>query len=121
MQENKTSYTGVAPDEVHADGPMSSIGTRSKWNPSGWQKKWKITAVIVAAIVIIVVIVGAVEGTKNSHHKKSYPDYSPLNYTLNERWEGTNFFDNFDYHSTADPADGFVKYVHHDLQIELVG
>lgn len=91
---------------------MEMTNNTSKWNPAGWQKKWKVTAIIAAIIVIIVVIVGAVEGTKHQKHKNSYPNYKALNYTLEDRWQGTNFFDNFDYHSTADPANGFVKFVH---------
>ncbi|KAG9619582.1 putative endo-1,3(4)-beta-glucanase, partial [Aureobasidium melanogenum] len=90
---------------------MDMAPTTSKWNPIGWQKKWKVTAIIAAIIAIIVIIVAAVEGTKHHKSKNSYPDYHALNYTLEDRWQGTNFFDNFDYHSTADPANGFVNYV----------
>lgn len=87
--------------------------TTSKWNPKTWQKKWKITAVIAAVILIIVIIVAAIEGSKNSRSKPDYPDYHALNYTLEDRWQGTNFFDNFDYHSSSDPANGFVKFAPH--------
>lgn len=51
--------------------------------------------------------IGAVVGTKLN----SYPDYSALNYTLQDTYSGTNFFDNFDYFTGYDPTSGFVHYV----------
>ncbi|KAI4745918.1 putative endo-1,3(4)-beta-glucanase [Aureobasidium sp. EXF-12298] len=115
MHENKAFLPeGTSPETAYEGAQLNSMDmapTASKWNPMGWQKKWKITAVIAAIIAIIVIIVAAVEGTKNHKSKNSYPDYHALNYTLEDRWQGTNFFDNFDYHSTADPANGFVNYV----------
>ena len=114
MQENKAFLPeGTSPETAYQGAQLNSMDmapTTSKWNPKGWQKKWKITAVVAAIIAIIVIIVAAVEGTKHHKSKNSYPDYHALNYTLEDRWQGTNFFDNFDYHSTADPANGFVKY-----------
>lgn len=114
MQENKAFLPeGTSPETAYDGAQLNTMDmapTTSKWNPRGWQKKWKVTAVVATIIAIIVIIVAAVEGTKHHKSKNSYPDYHALNYTLEDRWQGTNFFDNFDYHSTADPANGFVKY-----------
>jgi hypothetical protein len=80
----------------------------SRWNPKTWSKKgWIIAGTVVGAVVLLAVIVGAVEGSKAT----SYPDYSPLNYQLEDTYAGTDFFDNFDYFTGYDPAEGFVHYV----------
>jgi len=85
--------------------PAPSHG--SKWSPRNWSKKIWIIVGVVAAIIIAVIIIGAVLGTQ----KSSYPDYSPLSYTLQDTYSGTSFFDNFDYFTGYDPTHGFVHYV----------
>lgn len=55
-------------------------------------------------VILIAIIVGAYEGVKANR----YPDYSALNYSLKDSYEGENFFDNFWYWSDADPTSGFV-------------
>lgn len=82
-------------------------GTGSKWNPKNWGKKGWIIAGCVAVVVIVAVVVGAVEGTKANE----YPSYSALNYTLNETYSGTDFFDMFNYYSDTDPSAGYVQSV----------
>ncbi|KZF20212.1 glycoside hydrolase family 16 protein [Xylona heveae TC161] len=81
--------------------------TGSKWHPRNWGRKTWIGVLAAVAVVIIVVVVGAVEGTKANR----YPAYKKLNYTLKDTYEGTSFFDDFDYFSGYDPAAGFVHYV----------
>ena len=100
MQENKAFLPeGTSPETAYQGAQLNSMDmapTTSKWNPMGWQKKWKITTVVATIIAIIVIIVAAVEGSKHHKSKNSYSDYHALNYTLEDRWQGTNFFDNFD-------------------------
>lgn len=74
------------------------------YNPRGWTTRTRIIVAIVAVVVLIAIIVGAYEGVKLNR----YPDYSPLNYSLKDTFQGANFFDNFDYFTGADPAEGFV-------------
>jgi hypothetical protein len=82
----------------------------SKLNPLHWSRKWQIIGGVGATVVLVAVIVGAVEGTKSSD-SSSYPDYTPLNYTISERMNGTTFFDHFDYFTGADPSSGSVVYL----------
>lgn len=82
----------------------------SKLNPLNWPRKWQIIGGVGAAIVVVAVVVGAVEGTKASE-SSSYPDYTPLTYTISERMNGSSFFDHFDYYSETDPANGLVTYL----------
>lgn len=98
----------------HLAGPPSytpvdahDFAEPSKWNPLHWPTWAKITVPLVTIACIAGIVAGAVEGTK----AEAYPDYSYLNYTIAKRYEGTDFFDNFDYWDTYDPADGFVQYV----------
>lgn len=74
------------------------------YNPRGWSVCKKVAAVAIILVIIVVVIVVTVEGVKANR----YPNYKPLNYTLADTFEGTSFFDNFDYFSGQDPTDGFV-------------
>ncbi|KAI1390909.1 glycoside hydrolase family 16 protein [Hypoxylon trugodes] len=77
------------------------------YKPKYWRKRtWAIVVAILAIIIVIVVVV-PVEVTKANR----YPDYTPLNYSLSEQYTGTNFFDNFNYFTGYDPAQGFVHYV----------
>ncbi|KAL7790879.1 family 16 glycoside hydrolase [Trichoderma ceciliae] len=77
------------------------------WNARYWSKKvWIGIAVVIVIVIIIAVAVGVTKGKKSS-----YPDYSQLNYTLKDTFQGENFFDNFNYYTGFDPAHGFVHYV----------
>lgn len=81
---------------------------RSKWDPRGWGLKTKLAVAAAVVVAIIVIVVGSVEGTKANR----YPNYSKLNYSLKDTYSGTGFFDQFNYFSGYDPADGFVQYVY---------
>ncbi|PTB78443.1 glycoside hydrolase family 16 protein [Trichoderma longibrachiatum ATCC 18648] len=77
------------------------------WDPRHWSKKvW----IGIAAVVIIAIVIGVAVGVTQGK-KKSYPDYSQLTYTLKDTFQGENFFDNFNYYTGYDPAQGFVHYV----------
>jgi hypothetical protein len=79
----------------------------SKFDPRGWRLRTKILAGIGVVVVIVVIIVASVLGVRANR----YPDYSKLNYTLQDTYQGTSFFDNFNYFFGYDPAQGFVQYV----------
>lgn len=85
----------------------SGVTPRSKWDPREWGLKTKLAVAAAVVIAIIVIVVGSVEGVKANR----YPNYSKLSYTLKETYQGTGFFDNFNYFSGYDPASGFVQYV----------
>ncbi len=69
MHENKAFLPeGTSPETAYEGAQLNSMDvapTASKWNPMGWQKKWKIAAVIAAIIAIIVIIVAAVRAPKS--------------------------------------------------------
>lgn len=74
------------------------------YNPRGWSIRKRLIVAALTVAVIVAVIVGAIEGVKANR----YPDYTPLNYSLVDTYQGTSFFDRFDYFAGEDPTDGFV-------------
>jgi hypothetical protein len=77
----------------------------SKRNPKNWTRRcWVIVAVPLLILLIIVIVVAVVVSRDNR-----YPDYSKLNYNLVNTYSGTSFFDNFNYFTGYDPAQGFVQ------------
>ncbi|KAJ5320288.1 hypothetical protein N7508_000571 [Penicillium antarcticum] len=78
-----------------------------RWDPRGWSLKNKIFLAVGIIIVIVAVIVGAVLGVRANR----YPNYSSLDYSLVDTYSGSSFFDNFEYYTDADPANGFVQYI----------
>ncbi|BDD58857.1 hypothetical protein MPDQ_007502 [Monascus purpureus] len=87
--------------------------------PCGWSRitKWRVGALVVTAL-IVAVVVGAVVGVRNRNNNR-YPNYSKLNYTLVDTYEGPSFFDNFDFFSGEDPTYGFVQYVNQEVAQDL--
>ncbi|KAJ5683625.1 hypothetical protein N7462_006790 [Penicillium macrosclerotiorum] len=86
------------------------------YDPHSWSTRKKIiSAAIVLVIVMVIVVVGTVEGIRVNR----YPEYSPINYQLVDTFEGTSFFDQFDYFSGDDPTDGFVVYVNQEAAQDL--
>jgi hypothetical protein len=77
------------------------------YNPHGWSLRTKLLVGIFSIAAIIGIIVGAVEGSKT----RRYPDYSPLQYRLVDRYKGEGFFERFGYFSDEDPTSGFVRCV----------
>ncbi|KAJ5623825.1 hypothetical protein N7510_000134 [Penicillium lagena] len=97
-------------------GPEKDLLTTTPWyDPRGWSLRKKLVIVALVIVVIIVTIVGAVEGVRANR----YPDYTPLNYKLVDTYQGTSFFDNFDYFSNQDPTNGFVVYVNEEAAQDL--
>ncbi|OAQ64750.1 glycoside hydrolase family 16 [Pochonia chlamydosporia 170] len=80
---------------------------RPWWNPRYWTRRIWIGVVVVVVIIVAVVIAVAVTVTK----KNAYPDYSTLTYNLQDTYGGQNFFDQFNYFTGYDPAQGLVHYV----------
>lgn len=77
----------------------------SKYNPKNWSRKTVLIALGVAIVALIVLIVAIYFGV----HDKSYPDYTPLAYHLQDTYSGQDFFQNFDYFTGYDPTYGFVS------------
>ncbi|KAG9665132.1 glycoside hydrolase family 16 protein, partial [Aureobasidium melanogenum] len=96
--------------QLQGHAPHGQTPTGSKLNPLHWSRNWQIIGAVGIIAIIVAVVVGAVVGTENSS-SSSYPDYTPLNYTINERMNGTTFFDHFDYFDKADPSSGNVVYL----------
>ncbi|KAI1765906.1 glycoside hydrolase family 16 protein [Hypoxylon sp. FL1150] len=89
-------------------GNMAYAQTKTPWwNARYWRKR---TWAIVVAIVVIILVVCIVVPLEVAKANK-YPDYTALNYTLSDSYNGTTFFDKFDYFTGYDPASGFVHYV----------
>ncbi|MCJ1246803.1 hypothetical protein MMC30_004012 [Trapelia coarctata] len=79
----------------------------SRWDPRRWSRKSKIITAVSAVVLLIIIIVVAVVVSRNNR----YPNYSKLNYQLQDTYQGTTFFDNFNYFTGYDPSQGFVHYV----------
>ncbi|KAI1776410.1 glycoside hydrolase family 16 protein [Hypoxylon cercidicola] len=77
------------------------------WNARYWRKRtWAIVVTIIVIIIVIVVVVPVEVARANR-----YPNYTPLNYSLSDSYNGTTFFDKFNYFEGYDPTAGFVHYV----------
>ena len=108
MSRNKAfSWGAPSPYGSKFDDGGMTIRTRSRWNPKTWPRWALCLAIILPIAVLIAVVVGGVEGAKSS----SYPNYSSLTYSIADRYEGQDFFNNFDYFTGYDPSSGFVHYV----------
>ncbi|KAK8136963.1 endo-1-3(4)-beta-glucanase [Apiospora sp. TS-2023a] len=70
------------------------------------KRTWVISAVVVVIAIIVAVVAGVLVSKANR-----YPDYTKLNYSIQDTYSGENFFDQFDYFTGFDPAQGFVHYV----------
>lgn len=61
----------------------SKVAARKPWwNPRYWSRRVWISVVILILVIIVVAVVGGVLGSRHSNSAGSYPDYSPLNYSL---------------------------------------
>ena len=96
-------YSANSPPDGSWDGQPTP---HSKWDPRGWSLKKKLFLAAGIIVVIVAVVVGSVLGVRANR----YPNYSQLDYTLKDTFSGTDFFDNFEYFTDADPANGFVQY-----------
>ncbi|OAA72598.1 Concanavalin A-like lectin/glucanase [Cordyceps fumosorosea ARSEF 2679] len=111
----------------HHHGKASRAVTKMPWwNPRYWTRKVWIAVVVV--FVIIAVVIGVAVGVTVSKNN-AYPSYKPLSYALQDTCKyspefalcaqsnshvadsGEDFFDQFNYFNTYDPAHGFVHYV----------
>ena len=100
----KTPVAQAVPSSAETtDNPATHVPW---YNPRGWGLRTKLGVVAAVVVFIVVVVVGTVEGIRANR----YPDYAPLNYRLVDTYQGTSFFDRFDYFSAEDPTDGFVVY-----------
>ncbi|KAF2472579.1 family 16 glycoside hydrolase [Lindgomyces ingoldianus] len=79
----------------------------SRLNPKRWRWRAWLSIAAITIIIIIAAVVGGVLGIRAN----AYPNYSKLNYKLQDTYSGNDFFSNFDYFTGYDPAHGFVHYV----------
>jgi hypothetical protein len=87
-------------------------GSLWRRNPKNWSRRcWLILAAVLIVVLILIIIIAVVVSRANR-----YPNYSKLNYNLVDTYAGTSFFDNFNYFTGYDPAQGFVQCVHHFTQ-----
>lgn len=71
-----------SPTEYLQKRPISQPQHR-RWDPRSWGWKGWLIAAIVLICIIIAAVVGGVEGSKDN----SYPDYTPLNYSIKDTCE----------------------------------
>ncbi|KAJ5089040.1 hypothetical protein N7532_007724 [Penicillium argentinense] len=110
--------TGAAmsPEPKPAEGDENEgIFPYAWYDPRGWSMRKKLLVALGLAIFITVVIVGPYYGVKLSR----YPDYTRLDYRLVDSYEGTSFFEQFNYFSGEDPTNGFVVYVNEQAAQDL--
>ncbi|RMZ80280.1 hypothetical protein DV738_g2842, partial [Chaetothyriales sp. CBS 135597] len=83
----------------------------SSWrHPKTWSwRRWLILGLVVLICLLIVILVPVFVTRANR-----YPNYSELNYSLVETYQGETFFDKFNYYYGYDPAEGFVHYANPD-------
>lgn len=71
------------------------------------RRTWVII-LLVSLICLLAIIAGVAYHVWKSNR---YPNYTKLNYALKDEFKGPAFFDNFDFFSQTDPANGKVMYV----------
>lgn len=73
------------PGQVPAPAANMDYGREAYSSP--WYRKKRTWAAAALAIIIVIVVPVAVVVSRNNERENSYPDYSPLNYTLLETCE----------------------------------
>ena len=104
MEGQKSTFSAKG---SHTGATVTNTGLpriRSWYHPHTWKTRTRAIVTIVALVIVVAIIIGVYEGIQINR----YPDYSRLNYSLTDTFQGTNFFDNFNYFTGTDPAEGFV-------------
>ncbi|KAF2105752.1 putative endo-1,3(4)-beta-glucanase [Lophiotrema nucula] len=96
-----------SPAPAYREIGSETVSRPSRFNPRGWRWKTWLIVGVVTIVVIIAAVVGGVLGARAN----AYPNYSKVDYKLQDTYSGSSFFDNFDYFTGYDPAHGFVHYV----------
>lgn len=116
LQPTDIPKTPIAPAvPVSSKTEEQQSPARAWYDPQGWSLRRRVILGVAALILIVVIIVGTVEGVRANR----YPDYTPLNYHLVDSYEGTSFFDQFNYFTDEDPTDGSVIYVNQNAALDL--
>ena len=97
----KTEGQTVSYYDMASPGAVSD----SRRKKRGW-----IIGIVVGVILLIVLIVGLVVGLRARAEANAYPDYKRLSYALSKEYAGSNFFNEMNYWSDADPAQGGAWY-----------
>ncbi|KAK0721785.1 concanavalin A-like lectin/glucanase domain-containing protein [Lasiosphaeria miniovina] len=95
--------------------PQFYEAKRSRWyDLCKWRLiPWAAAATVVVAIAVVIavpVIVARHKANANADADR-YPNYTKLNYSINETYSTARFFDNFNYRTGGDPSNGHVHYV----------
>ena len=77
--------------------------------PAPPRKKLFMIVGLITAAVIIAIVIGVPVGV--TRKKNSYPNYSRINYKLQDSMAGESFFDSFTFFTGKDPTHGFVQYL----------
>ncbi|KAF2192943.1 glycoside hydrolase family 16 protein, partial [Zopfia rhizophila CBS 207.26] len=93
------------PPYSHTSSRLSSLFNQKIWGIAAW-----IWVGAITALLIVATILGGVLGAR-AIASDTYPDYSKINYKLQDTYYGATFFDNFNYFTGYDPTHGFVHYV----------
>ncbi|CCG81714.1 Glycosyl hydrolase [Taphrina deformans PYCC 5710] len=90
--------------EFSANGNSLDSATRRQK-----RKRTLLVVGVVAGVVILALALGLGLGLGRKHEITA-PKYPSENYALVEQYQGTDFFNKFDYWSDADPTNGFTLY-----------
>lgn len=93
--------------QASADASDDSLG---KPEPSFYGRHNRRCCLIILLIFIVTLIITIISAVEVSRANR-YPHYSKLTYHLSQTYTGPSFFDNFDYFTGYDPAQGFVQCV----------
>jgi hypothetical protein len=105
---SKSDFTNIvqqAYDKPSLYCPFEKDSGHSSWNPKSWsRRRWLVIGLIIVFALVVAVVLAIEIGRANR-----YPEYSSLDYRLAQTYSGSNLFDNFNYFSGYDPAQGFVQ------------
>jgi hypothetical protein len=99
-------FSAIAPSDA-SGFYRKEDGGWSRRNPKNWPRRcWLILVAVLIVVLILIIIITVIVNRANR-----YPNYSKLNYNLVDTYAGTLFFDNFNYFTSYDPAQGLIQCV----------
>lgn len=96
---------------VYTEDDVVMAKSRNLDSTTRIQRRRKIVIVssVIAGVILLALVLGLGLGL-GLKKDKAAPTYPSENYALVEQYQGTDFFNKFDYWSAADPTEGFVIY-----------